>query len=130
MCFPSWHADLPSTWFFPLLSILTAAALRRQEGLDESLPSPRVAANCIHQTQYAGKLWGGKNSSIYALLFTDNQVTILPRPVRENLGWDQNEKERHFLLKAYDEHTTFKKRIRSVTVLGCDRFKEKVKGQY
>lgn len=70
-----------------LLSILTAAALEdRKDWMKKVSPSPRVAANCIHQTQYAGKLWGGKNSSIYALLFTDNQVTILPRPVRENLG--------------------------------------------
>ena len=77
----------------PLLSILTAAALRRQEDRMKVSPSPRVAASYMHQTQCAGELWGGKNSNIYALLVTNNQVTILPRPVREKLGlgseWDK-----------------------------------------
>lgn len=51
-----------------LTSILTAAALRRQEGLDESLPSLLVAANCIHQTQYAGETLGsGVRTQVFML---------------------------------------------------------------
>lgn len=87
VCLAYWHRTalspiLPNS---SSLSTLISAALRRKmlKGRTKVSPFPRVAEVRTHWTQYAGRLWGGKNSQFFC------SVTAKSPPNPDLLGGRQ-----------------------------------------